>query len=279
VFRKAWRIFESWRVGRVLMMAVVTGSTAYGFGARLREVILASLAACFLAVGGFYLDYLADWQKDRQSGKMLNPIASGEMSSAAGRILVAVSLGTSAVLGALTNPWVLLPLAGVVAVVSGLAVGILDTPFLRAVSLGALQGLYVLIGGVAAGGLGWGVVLTALFLLFAMTGGRVMGEVRDLPYDLQTDTRTIPQRYGTPWAIGFLLINELLSYATALSVYWVAPMAVGYLYCILGIVVAGTVLNLVFALKPEPRVADMTNKLSFMLLGTLYVLGMVLGRC
>jgi 4-hydroxybenzoate polyprenyltransferase len=278
VLKRVWWVFEAWRVGRILMMALVTGSTAYGFGALPREVILASVAAALLALGGFYLDYLADRQRDRQSGKMLNPVASGEMSPAMGWILVVVSLGTSAVLGALVNPWAVLPLAGVVAVVGGLAVGILDTPVLRAVSLGVLQGLYVLIGGIAAGDLGWGVVLTALFLLFAMTGGRVMGEVRDLPYDLQTDTETIPKRYGARWATGFLLINEVISYAVSLSVYWVAPMAPGYLYCVLGIVVAGTVLNLVFALKPVPRVADVTNKLSFMLLGTLYVLGMVLGR-
>ena len=208
----------------------------------------------------------------------LNPIAAGDISPTLGLILVIVGLGTSVVLGVLVNPWVLLPLAGVIAVVGGLAIGVLETPMLRAVSLGVLQGLYVLIGGIAAGTLGWGVILTALFLLFAMTGGRVMGEVRDLPYDLQTETITIPQRYGMRWAIGFLLVNEFVAYAAALSVYWVAPLAPGYLYCVLGIVVAGSVLNLVFALKPVPKVADLTNRLSFMLLGTLYVLGMVLGR-
>jgi 4-hydroxybenzoate polyprenyltransferase len=102
--------------------------------------------------------------------------------------------------------------------------------------------------------------------------------VRDLPYDLQTKTVTIPQRYGMRWAIGFLLVNEFIAYVTALSVYWVAPLAPGYLYCVLGIVVAGSVLNLLFALKPEPRVADLTNRLSLMILGSLFVVGMALGR-
>ncbi len=272
------RVFESWRLGRVAMMAVVTGSTAYGFGAALRETLLIGLAAAFLALGGFYLDYLADWRVDRQSGKLLNPIAAGEMSPRAGLAFVIVGVGASAALGWLVEPWTLLPMAGVIAIVGGLAAGVLDTPVARAVSLGAIQGLYVVTGGLSAGAFGPGVILTALFLLFAMTGGRVMGDVRDLPHDTRAGTMTIPRKYGTRWASVFLLANEVLAYLVALSVYWVGSLGTGYLYCIWGIVGMGTVLNLVFVARPTPRVADRTNKMSFMLLGTLYVLGMVLGR-
>jgi len=129
------------------MLTLVTGSTAYRFGGSSKEVSLAGLIAAFLVLGGFYLDHLVDWKKDRTAGKMLNPIARGKISPGLGLTFVIVGTGTSAVLGFLTNPLILLPWYGVILLVGGLAIGILDTPILRAVSLGALQGLYVLIGG------------------------------------------------------------------------------------------------------------------------------------
>jgi len=278
MFKKLVRIFEAWRIARVIMLVLITGSTAYGFGGSSKNVIFASLIAAFLALGGFYLDYLADWRKDRASGKMLNPIASGEMSPELGLVFVIVGTGTSGVLGFLTNPLILLPWAGVILVVSGLAVGILDTPILRAVSLGAIQGFYALIGGLSSGSFGWGVILIALFLLFAMTGGRVMGDVRDLHHDIKVDTMTIPRKYSRRWANIFLLTNEVIAYAAALSVYWIGALSQGYFYCILGIIVAGIIINLIFVTKPTPRIANLTNKLSLGVLGMLYVLGMIFGR-
>ncbi len=42
-------------------------------------------------------------------------------------------------------------IGGVILAVVGLGIGVLDTPILRAVSLGAIQGLYALLGGLSAG--------------------------------------------------------------------------------------------------------------------------------
>lgn len=278
MFEKLRKIFKGLRVGRIIMLTLVTGSTAYGFGGTSKEVSLAGLIAVFLALGGFYLDHLVDWRKDRAAGKMLNPIARGKMSPGLGLAFVIVGTGTSAVLGFLTNPLILLPWAGVILLVGGMAVGILDTPILRAVSLGALQGLYVLIGGLSAGYFGWGIILIALFLLFAMTGGRVMGDVRDLPYDIRVNTITIPQKYGLRWGAIFLLTNETVAYVIALSVYWTGALSQGYFFCVLGIIIVGTIINLIFVTKPTPKIAGLTNALSLGVLGMLYVLGMVLGR-
>ncbi|HUV06194.1 MAG TPA: UbiA family prenyltransferase [Spirochaetia bacterium] len=275
---KLWRILEAWRIGRAIMMALITGSTAYGFGASGRNVFLAGLAAASLALAGFYIDYLADWKRDRASGKMLNPIASGDMAPGTGLVFIFLGSGISIAAGALINPLTLLPMAGVILVVIGMAVGVLETPVLRAVSLGAIQGFYVLLGGLASKGIGWGISLTALFLFFAMTGGRVMGEVRDLPHDTRAGTLTIPQRYGKRFSSLFLLLNEVVAYTLALSVYCVGELGRGYLYCVLGIIGAGTAINLLFILNPTPRRADITNKLSFGVLGMLYVFGMFLGR-
>jgi 4-hydroxybenzoate polyprenyltransferase len=262
----------------MVMMALVTGSTAYGFGATPQTTLLAGLAAFFLALGGFYLDHVADWQKDRAAGNTLNPIARGALSRPAALVLVVAGIGISIVLGFVTNPWVLLPLTGVLLIAGGLAVGVLDTPFLRAVSLGALQGMYVLIGGLSAGAFGWGVVLTAIFLFFAMTGGRVLGDIRDLPYDVRADKMTLPRKYGVQRAALFLLANETLAYLVAPSAYWVGALGLGYLYCVLAIIVAGTMINIAFMSRPTPKMADVTNRLSLGVLGMLYVLGMVLGR-
>jgi 4-hydroxybenzoate polyprenyltransferase len=106
----------------------------------------------------------------------------------------------------------------------------------------------------------------------------VMGDVRDLPHDTRAGTLTIPRRYGTRWASLFLIVNEILAYGFALSVHWVGALGPGYLYCVIGIVGAGTIINTIFVIRPTPPVADVTNKISFMLLGTLYVLSMVLGK-
>jgi hypothetical protein len=92
------------------------------------------------------------------------------------------------------------------------------------------------------------------------------------------NTVTIPQRYGNRWASVFLLTNEIIAYAFALIAYWVNDFNPGYLYCVLGTIVAGTMINFIFVNKPTPKIADLTNKLSLGVLGMLYVLGMILGR-
>lgn len=278
VVHRIWRILEAWRLGRMLMLAVITGSTAYGFGAALPQALRAAAIAALLALGGFYLDYLADWRKDRDSGKLLNPLATGELSIPAAWVFVAIGVGGSLALALLASPLMALPVLGVVVIVGGLGIGWLDTPVLRAFSLGAIQALYVLIGGLAAGRASLGVWLTALYLFFAMTGGKIMGDVRDLPHDTRAGTLTIPQKYGLRWASAFLLINELLAYGAALSVYLVGALGSGYLYCILATILSGVVINAIFIRNPIPKIADITNKLSFIGLGSLYVLGMILGR-
>lgn len=278
MIKKIWRILEAGRVGRLIMMALVTGSTAFGFGGSALQVGGAAITAVFLALGGFYLDYRADWKKDRASGKMLNPIAQGKMSPAVGTILAVVGIGVSGISGFFINPWILLPWAGVILIVGGMAMGILETPILRSVGLGAIQGMYVLIGSLAAHRFEVGAVVIVLFLFFAMTGGRVMGDVRDMPYDIKVKTITIPQRYGLRAASIFLIFNEVFAYGCALAGYWLGGFRPGYLYCILGIVGMGMAINLVFIARPTPRRADLTNKMSLGVLGMLYVAGMILGR-
>jgi len=259
------------------MFILITGSVTYGLGGSPLNVALAGIIGATLSAAGFYLDYLADHKRDRATGKMSNPIARRAISPQTTRSIILLCLATSAILSTFVNPWILLPLASVVLVV-GLAIGILDTPLLRAFSLAALQGFYVIIGALVANRFELGVLLLALFLFFAMTGGRILGDTRDLPHDKKTDTMTIPKKYGIRWASYCYLINEAIAYLLALSVYATGLLGPRYLYCIIGIVTVGIPLSLIFIRRPSPEIANITNMLSLGILGMLFVFGMTLGK-
>jgi 4-hydroxybenzoate polyprenyltransferase len=271
-------IIDAFRIGRIIMLSLVTGSTTYCFGGSGKNVILSTLFGACLALAGFYLDSLLDRQKDKAGGKKSNPFVTGELSVKTGYLLMLISIGICIAIAMTVNPYILLPCFGVMLTVLGLNKGILDTPILSAVSLGCIQALYVLAGGMFAQSIGQGVMLTALFLLFAMTGGRVIGDVRDLPYDTTVDTITIPIKYGIVFTRVFLWVNELIAYGLGIAVYLVEDLRIGYLYSILAIAVCGSIINLLFTAKPEPKVAVFANRMSLGILGSFFVLAMILGR-
>ncbi|MFX0025155.1 MAG: UbiA family prenyltransferase [Candidatus Hermodarchaeota archaeon] len=271
-------IFGDWRLGRIIMFTLITSSVTYSFGGSCLNIVLSGLIGAVLSAGGFYLDYLGDYKKDRESGKMKNPIAKGVLSPKSGFVIVILCLVLSAILGLLVNPWLLIPLSCVILVIIGLVNGILDTPFLRAFSLGALQGFYVLIGALAAYRFELGIIILALFLFFAMTGARALGDTRDLLHDKKTDTATIPKKYGVRIASYFLLVNEIISYFFALSAYETGIFSIGYLYCIVIIVVVGLPLTLIFVYRPTPKIGYTVNGLSMSIFSILFMLGMILGK-
>lgn len=260
------------------MMVVVTGTTAFGFGAAPARIAAAAASAGLLSLGCFLLDHLFDAVKDRKAGHAGNPFAAGALTVAAGGVLAAVLLAASAVPAFFIGLPALAAAAAVVLVVVGLGLGPLDGPILRAFSLGALQGLYALLGAFAAGPPRAAAWLTALFLLFAMTGGRILGDVRDSGNDARAGTRTIPLRYGMRAAIVFLFVFEALAWLAGAGMSVLGGLGRGWLWCLAAIAAAGTVINVFFALSPTPRRADIANRLSLGLLGGLYCVGMVLSR-
>jgi 4-hydroxybenzoate polyprenyltransferase len=271
-------LLEQLRIGRVFMMTVVTGTTAFGFGASTGRIALAAGAAGLLSMGCFLLDHLFDLKRDTAGGGSTNPFAAGAFAPSTGRTLIAVLLAGAGI-PALFLGWAPLACAAlIVLVVVGLGTGILDGPVARAVSLGALQGLYALLGGLAAEPLGLGIAFTALFLLLAMTGGRVLGDVRDMPVDERAGTRTIPLRFGIRTSIAFLFCFETLAYLAGAAMYRPGGLGRGWLWCLVAIAAAGTAIDVTFAVRPTPRRADLANRLSLGLLGGLYSLGMVLAR-
>lgn len=267
---------ESWRVGRVLMLAVVTAGTAFGLGASPGRSAVAGLLGASLSLGGFLLDDYLDRETDRAASAPRNPLAAGRADP---RTALGVCLGSFAAasaLGLLLDPWILLPEAAVAALVLAPWLGLGRGPLARALSLGTLQALYATIGGLVAGAVGWTLLLVALFLFFAMTGGRVLGEVRDLPADQAAGTRTVPSAFGMRAAGAFLVANELLAYGCGIASALVGRLGAGYLACMIAICALGTGINAFFLADPTPRRADLANRFSLGLLGGLYTLGMVL---
>ncbi|MFB0561407.1 MAG: hypothetical protein ACETWM_09370 [Candidatus Lokiarchaeia archaeon] len=76
----------------------------------------------------------------------------------------------------------------------------------------------------------------------------------------------------------FLLVNEIIAYTLGLSVYITGILGSEYLYCMIGIIVIGLPMTLIFVYRPSPKIASITNMLSLGILGMLFVLGMILGK-
>ena len=96
-------IFVDWRIGRVIMFILITGSVSFSLGNEILNIILAGVIGATLSAGGFYLDYLGDYKKDRESGKLSNPIAKGTISPRIGAILVIFLLCISVIIGLLVK--------------------------------------------------------------------------------------------------------------------------------------------------------------------------------
>ncbi len=271
-------IFGDWRLGRIIMFIMITSSVCYGLGGNLINIILAGVVGATLSAGGFFFDYLGDYKTDRESGNLKNPIARGTLSPRGGLIFIILCFTISIVICIIINPWALIAIICLICVIGGLVQGILDTALLRAFSLGALQGFYVLIGALFAFNFNLSVIFLALFLFFAMTGARVLGDARDLPYDEKTDTITIPKKYGVKMASYFLIINEVLAYIIGISIYLLGLLGVSYLICMILIISIGFPLTLSFIIRPTPKSAKLVNLLSLAILGSLFVIAMFIGR-
>lgn len=271
-------IFVDWRVGRLIMFFLITASVAYGLEGTWQEVLYAGAIGTFLSFSGFFLDYLLDFTDDKKSGKLSNPIAKGTLHHITAVVLIVGTLFASIILTIFTNDWILIPIGVVMVVIIFQGVGFLNTPILRAISLGVLQGVYVLIGALCADNLNLAAGLMALFLFFAMTGGRAVGDTRDLPHDMKVDTMTLPKKYGPRGASIFLLVNQFIAYGIGIGTYFTGEFKIGFLICMIITVVIGSIMSIIFVIKPTPKVANIVNMLSLGILGMLFIIGLITGR-
>jgi len=278
-FSRPAAFFWLFRPNRTIMVAMITGASAFTAGAGCARSLLMTLAGWCLAVGGFSLDLYADRDLDIEGTRSKirrNPLADGSLSPLTGLIFSLTFIAASLVITSLVAPWALLPWCGVLVVVMGLALHIFETPLARALTLGVLQALYLLMGA-AAGHLSPGLGLMAGTFFFAMFGGRGMTDIRDFPQDSLTRVQTLPKRYGVKRTAQFTGVCLVISYALSLGAYLTGEFSAIYLYLDLVFIAVGLVCAWLFVKHPTPELAYTLTLIFMMGMGFVITLAMVLG--
>lgn len=278
-FSKPLALFWLLRLNRTVMVAMIAGAAAFTANAGVTKAVLMTLAGWCLAVGGFSLDFYADRDLDAEGPRAEmrhNPLTDGSLSPSVGfafsMTLIAISFATTL----LVAPWTLLPWSIILAIIVGLALHFFERPLTRALTLGLLQGLYVLMGG-ASGHLSSGLWLLAGMFFFAMFGGRGMIDIRDFPQDKVTRVQTLPKRYGVRRTARFTAFCLLIAYALSLAVYFTGEFGPFYLYLDLAFIAVGLVCAWLFVTHPSPRLAYILTLVCMMGMGSLICLAMILG--
>jgi 4-hydroxybenzoate polyprenyltransferase len=278
-FSKPVAFFWLLRLNRTAMVALITGASAFTAGAGAARSLWMTLAAWFLAVGGFSLDFYADRDLDIKGPRAEirhNPLADGSLSPPTGLAFSSTFIAASFVVTLLVAPRALVPWGIVLGIIVALALHIFESPLARAITLGMLQLMYVLMGG-AAGGLSPGLVLLAVTFFFAMFGGRGMIDIRDFPQDKATRVQTLPKRYGVKRTAQFTAVSLLVACILSLAVYFTGEFNALYLYLDLVFVAIVLVCAGLFAARPSPRLAYVLTMVFMMGTGSLICLAMILG--
>jgi len=266
------------RLNRTAMVALITGAGAFAAGAGDVRALAMTLAGWCLAVGGFSLDFYADRDLDVTGPRAEvrhNPLADGSLSPTIGLAFSLTFIALSLVVTVLVAHWALLPWDVILAIIVGLALHRFETPLARAATLGLLQALYVLLGGLA-GRLSPGLLLLAAMFFFAMFGGRG-ADIRDFPQDQATRVQTLPLRYGSKRTAQFTAVSLLIAYALSLAAYFTGEFSAAYLYLDLVFIAVGLVCAWLFATRPSPRLAYALTIVFMMGMGSLICLAMVVG--
>ena len=278
-FSKPMAFFWLLRLNRSAMVATITGAAAFTAGAGVARSLGMTLAGWCLAVGGFSLDFYADRDLDTEGPRTEmrhNPLADGFLAPTTGLAFSLTFIAIGFILTLLIAPGALLFWGIVLAVIAGLALHLFETPLARALTLGLLQALYVLMGG-AAGRLSLGVVIPAGTFFFAMFGGRGMIDIRDYPQDKATRVQTLPKRYGVRRTAQFTAVCLLIAYALSLAAYFTGEFSTIYLYLDLVFIAVGLGCAWLFVMRPSPRLAHVLTIVFMMGEGLLISLAMILG--
>ncbi len=278
-FSRPVAFFWLLRLNRTSMVALITGASAFSSGASVSNSLWMTLAAWFLAVGGFSLDFFADRDLDVQGPRAEirhNPLTDGSLSPVIGLTFSLTFIIASFIITILITPMALIPWAVTLAIIIGLALHFFEDALTRALTLGLLQACYVVIGG-AAGYMNAGLWFIAGFFFFAMFGGRGMIDIRDFPQDEVTRVKTLPKRYGIKRTALFTSVCLVISYAMSLAAYFTGEFSRIYLYLDIVFIVIGLISAWLFAIRPSPQLAYHLTLVFMMGMGTLILLAMVLG--
>jgi len=261
------------------MVAIIAGAGAFAAGAGTIVSLWMVLSGWTVAVGGFSLDFYADRDLDRKGPRARvrhNPLADDSLSPKSGLFFSISFMTASFILTFLVYPWALILWAAILAVVVGLALHFFETPIARALTLGLLQALYLLMGGMA-GHLSFGIGILAGMFFFAMFGGRGLTDIRDFPQDEATRVRTLPKRYGVKRTVQLTTISLLIAYALSLAAYFTGEFSNIYLYLDLVFIGVSLTCTLIFAMRPSPSLAYILTYVFMMGMGSLICIAIILG--
>ncbi len=268
------------RLNRTIMVAALAGTGAYAAGASATLSLWMMLSGFLLAVGGFSMDFVADRHMDctgPRAQHRLNPVAAGEISVSFGLLFSIVFLAASMIPLIRFAPGALIPWAVIAGVIIGLAFHLFETALLRALTLGLLQALYVLMGAMA-GSPTPGVVILAGMFFTAMFGGRAVTDIRDFLQDEHTPVETFPKKYGLQKTVIFACTCLALSFVLSFAVYLTGEYGPLYLVLDCIFIVAGVALTIVLAIRPTPKVAQVMTYSFMMGLGSLICIAVIVGR-
>lgn len=278
--KKLVGFLKLFRINRTIMVAAITGTGACASGASGSLSLLMTLAGFLLATGGFSLDFVADRHLDMtgpRSQHRFNPIAEGSISPAFGTAFSLLFIAGSFALLVIISPFSLIPWFVIVAVIAGLALHKFEGAISRAFTLGLLQGLYMLMGGLS-GKLLPGVVLLSAMFFFAMFGGRAVTDIRDFLQDKNTPVETFPKRYGVKASVVFASVCILMALAVSVAVYFTGEFDRMYLYFDAAFVGLGIVLVALLVIRPTPAMAQFLTYAFMMGAGSVICVAVILGK-
>lgn len=266
------------RPGRVLMISLLTWVIAYALRLGPSQQVRIVLAGMFLGMAGFALDMYADCEVDKHGGRLwpINPLAAGMMTQSAARRWIAFFMIAGVAFCASVHPLALLPAAVLLLVYWGLAQGVLDRPIVRAITLGLLQALYVLLASAATGTIPLVMMGVATVLFVAMFGARAAADIRDLPHDALVQTRSLPKAYGVRVTSWIMPVAITTAAGIALYISTLGFFDADYLLWTLLAFGPGVVLAWSFVLRPTPNYA-FALAWPYWSIGLLYMIALVLG--
>jgi 4-hydroxybenzoate polyprenyltransferase len=273
-------IIRLFRPNRTIMVALITGAGAWVGGAPASRALLMTLVGWLLAVGGFSLDFFADRDLVAQGPRAfhrLNPLADGTIAPRIGLLFSLAFIGLSFIALAIVSPRSLLLWLIILIVLGGLALHLFESPIARALTLGLLQMLYVLMGGSATRLTPALWIISGMFF-FAMFGGRGVTDIRDFAQDKATRVRTLPMLLGMRGAAWFTFVNLVIAFCLSYAAWLTGEFTRIYLYLDYAFITLGMLCAVWFVMRPSPKMGLYFTYIFMMGEGMLIILAMVLGR-
>jgi 4-hydroxybenzoate polyprenyltransferase len=275
-FRHLVAAFWLLRLGRSLPAAAIVSVGTLAAGASAPAMLAAVLGGWLLAVGALSLELYTEREFDVTTRRRRNPLAEGTLQPSTGlAIAILFILGSLVVISRI--PWAVVPWLASLGIVAAMARRLVEAPLLRALALGLLLAMCVILGGFA------GQMTTALWLLsgaylLAGAAGSGVASIRDLAHASTTPRPSPALRYGVARTAGWASAGLVGAVALSLAAYATRQFGLLYLYPNLSAAVLGLGMAGWLAARPSPRLAGVLVPIGLACVGGLNALGVILAR-